>query len=186
MTSVGERGETPRSKISFGSLLSHLFSVGERRRIRSSFVTLALVSVFFLLYSNPMSSPPRNHPPNPLTTAATAPNLPRDARARIGATTDPLPPGKIQIEHPKHHHEVISASHDVGETHPKTAEELGVEPNELQKMLKVEGREQQHPHMSFMQQGIDWRGSATQSNKKMPSTHRTPDVAGQLSKGGGK
>ena len=109
-------------------------------------------------------------PPNPLVKAAEASNLPRSARARIGQTTDPVPEGKVLHAEPEHHFPIEPASHDVEKTNPKTAEELGVAPQELEK-LQRQSREHVD-HTSARQSGIDFQGGASASQKNMPSTHR--------------
>ena len=122
--------------------------------------------------------------PNPLLHAAETSNLPRAARARVGQTTDPIPEGKVIHTHPEHHFTIEPASHDVDKTNPKTAEELGVEPHDLQKLQQ---HDRQHVDlMSNLQKGVDFMGGATQANKNMPSTHRRAEMQGKLSKGGGK
>jgi hypothetical protein len=122
--------------------------------------------------------------PNPILKAAESSHLPRTARARLGQTTDPLPEGKVLHSEPEHHFPIEPASHDVEKTNPKTAAELGVEPHELEKLQR---HDRGHLDLkSDIQSGMDWMGGATQANKQMPSTHRTADVHGKLSKGGGK
>ncbi|KAG7670186.1 hypothetical protein Ndes2526B_g06590 [Nannochloris sp. 'desiccata'] len=122
--------------------------------------------------------------PNPLSKAAESSNLPREARARIGQTTDPVPEGKVAHTEPEHHFPIEPAGHDVERTNPKTAEELGVEPHELEKLQR---RSREHVVLkSDIQSGMDYMGSATQANKQMPSTQRRADTHGQLSKGGGR
>jgi hypothetical protein len=122
--------------------------------------------------------------PNPLSKAAESSHLPREARARIGQTTDPVPEGKVAHTEPEHHFPIEPAGHDVERTNPKTAEELGVDPHELEKLQR---QSREHVDLkSDIQSGMDWMGTSTQANKKMPSTHRRPDTHGQLSKGGGK
>lgn len=78
-----------------------------------------------------MSSPPNR--PNPVVHAAESSHLPRSARARVGQTTDPVPEGKEACTEAQHHFDITPAGHDVERTHPKTAEELGVAPQELEK-----------------------------------------------------
>ena len=120
--------------------------------------------------------------PNPVSKAAETSNLPRNARARIGQTTDPVPEGKVAHTEPEHHFPIEPAGHE--RTHSKTAEELGLEPHELEKLQRFS---REHVDLkSDIQSGMDWMGTATQANKMMPSTHRRPDTHGQLSKGGGK
>ena len=72
--------------------------------------------------------------PNPLSKAAEASHLPRAARARIGQTTDPVPEGKVAHTEPEHHFPIEPAGHE--RTHSKTAEELGLEPHELEKLQR--------------------------------------------------
>jgi hypothetical protein len=123
--------------------------------------------------------------PNPLNKAAESSHLPLRARARIGQTTDPVPQGKVAHTEPEHHFPIEPASHDVERTTPKTAQELGVEPHELERLHRLENR--QHVDLkSDLQSGMDYMGSSTQANKKMPSTQRRADTYGHLSKGGGK
>ena len=104
--------------------------------------------------------------PNPVSKAAETSNLPRNARARIGQTTDPVPEGKVAHTEPEHHFPIEPAGHDVERTHPKTAEELGLEPHELQKVQRPT-----RDHVD-MKPGMDWMGTATQPNKDMPSAQR--------------
>lgn len=115
-----------------------------------------------------MSSP--DHRPNPILKAAETSSLPRQARARIGQTTDPVPQGKEVAAEPHHHFPIDPAGHDVERTNPKTAEELNVPPQELEKLQRRD-----REHMTLMndrQSGMDWQGSATQANKMMDSRHR--------------
>ncbi len=123
-------------------------------------------------------------PPNPLTKAAESSHLPRAMRARVGATTDPVPEGKVADTHAHHHFPIEPASHDADRAHAKSAEEMGLDPHEAEKLQKT-GREHV-THRSALQSGMDWSGTASQANKKMPSTHRGADTGGKLSKGGGK
>jgi len=122
--------------------------------------------------------------PNPLSKAAKSSSLPREARARIGQNIDPVPEGKVAHTEPEHHFPVEPASHDVERATAKTAEELGVDPHELEKLQRKD-REQVNLK-SDVQSGMDYMGSSTQANKMMPSTQRRADTQGQLSKTGGR
>lgn len=122
--------------------------------------------------------------PHPLTKAAESSALPHALRARVGAATDPVPEGKVPDIAPHHHFPIEPASHDADRAHAKTAAELGLDPHEAEKLQRT-GLDHV-PHISAVQAGMDWAGSATQANKQMPSTHRGADTGGKLSKGGGK
>jgi hypothetical protein len=105
--------------------------------------------------------------PNHLNKAAESSNLPREARARIGQTTDPVPEGKVAHTEPEHHFTIEKAGHDVERTHPKTAEELGIEPHELEKLQR-----QSRDHVDLKSIAQNGMGSLTQENKDMPSAQR--------------
>jgi len=114
-----------------------------------------------------MSSPGEH--PNPIVHASESSALPRQARARVGQTTDPLPEGK-EVAEPVHHFTINPAGHDVERTQPKTAEELNVPRQELEKLQG--GDRGRVPLYSDQQKGVDWQGSGTQANKNMDSRHR--------------
>ncbi|CAK0783404.1 hypothetical protein CVIRNUC_006603 [Coccomyxa viridis] len=65
------------------------------------------------------------HPKHPTPNAnlvSSNPNMPRSIRARVGATSDPIPKGK-HIEEPKHHHQIVEQTHApaLKETEERTA-----------------------------------------------------------------
>jgi hypothetical protein len=116
-----------------------------------------------------------NHRPNPLTKAAESSHLPREVRARVNQTTDPIPEGKVP-QSPTHHFDIQPACHDIERSNPKTGDELRMEHHELEKMQR---QSQNHVDLkSNLQKGMDFRGSATTANKDMPSTHRRADFGG--------
>jgi hypothetical protein len=113
--------------------------------------------------------------PNPVAKAAEASALPRTMRARVGATTDPVPEGKELAAAPEHRMHIFPAGHDVERTHPRVAEDLGLPPGEADK-LQGAGSGAHPAHPSGPQQaGMDYRGSATSANKLMDSRHHGAD-----------
>lgn len=106
---------------------------------------------------------PDRHLPNQLEKAAASSALPRAMRARVGATTDPVPEGKLPASHPHHHFTIKPASHDVDRAQAKTAEELGLEHHEAAKLQRT-GRD----HLSLKspaQMGMSFSRTDTQANK---------------------
>jgi hypothetical protein len=106
--------------------------------------------------------------PNPLTHAAESSHLPREMRARIGQSTDPLPEGKVAHTEPEHHFTIDPAGHDVERTNPKTAAELGHDPHEFDQ-LQRQSRERVDNRSA--DKGAVFSSSV---NKDMPSTHQRP------------
>jgi len=77
------------------------------------------------------------------------PNMPRSIRARVGATSDPIPKGK-HIEEPKHHHRIVEQHHApaLKETEERTA-------GQEKEMQKDHIKEMQHARNEG---GIDTKG----------------------------
>jgi hypothetical protein len=129
----------------------------------------------------------QRHPPNPVEKAAESSALPRELRARVGQTTDPVPEGKEVAADPVHHFNAKDApeSHDQARSHPKDPSELGLTEQDAAKLTTQRGEDlkaRQHlPNRNDVQIGMDWRGTATQANKLMDSRHRGADFGGQRS-----
>ncbi|CAL5220678.1 g2726 [Coccomyxa viridis] len=77
------------------------------------------------------------------------PNMPRSIRARVGATSDPIPKGK-HLEEPKHHHRIVEEHHNpaLTETEERTA-------GQEKEMQKDHIKEMQHARNEG---GIDTKG----------------------------
>lgn len=158
----------------------------------SGCVSLSVGATFENRFENTMS--------NPVEKAAAASSLPREARARVAATTDPVPrtsrawrictpystylsfvclvsccaAGKVLHTHPQHHFPVVPASHDVDRTEPKSSSELGLPQGEIDKLQRA-GREH---GANAVQSGMDHRGAATTANKLMDSRKHRADFSG--------
>ncbi|KAL4422821.1 hypothetical protein ABPG75_009018 [Micractinium tetrahymenae] len=113
--------------------------------------------------------------PNPIEKAAASSSLPRQARARVGQTTDPVPEGKVVDAEPEHHFKVEPASHDVERSQPKAPSEMGLSERQahMAELAKMQGGAEGTPlYRQDVQAGMDYQGASTAANKKMDSRHR--------------
>lgn len=114
--------------------------------------------------------------PNPITKAANtaSSNLPRQARARVDLTNDPIPPGKMLEAEPKHHFNLYPESHDQPNHATATEGDASLVKHGLPGMHKAEVdkmHDDTQRHAAFDRSQMDWQGTSTSSNKKMMSNH---------------
>ena len=114
--------------------------------------------------------------PNPAAHHAHESALPRTAgaRARAGATTDPVPAGMTVHATPQHHFPVLPSGHDDARREAGAARAGATSEEEEAKTRELRGHVL---HESAAQRGLDFAGAATAANKKMPSQHHTADFA---------
>jgi hypothetical protein len=142
---------------------------------------------------------------DPITRASQSSTLPRQARARINMTTDPVPEGKVLEAQPTHHMMTpidsatrgamegtsLQQSIDEGEEQQGGAAAVvrDAHNREVQKMhhtlkhTELGGGGHGHKNLKPQQAGMDWLGASTAANKKMDS--RQTHSGGNLGGGGG-
>ncbi|KFM23206.1 hypothetical protein F751_3397 [Auxenochlorella protothecoides] len=129
--------------------------------------------------------------PNPITKAAESSNLPREARARLGLNTDPVPEGKIIDAAPEHYHKITPEVRDGEKSQEGDEEEDGPDAvaragfqKEMNKMqaeqVKNQGKNQAGSpgHQVYHNAGqmrMDSRGGAQnfQGSKQMDSVYKS-------------
>ncbi|KAL4448866.1 hypothetical protein ABPG77_007583 [Micractinium sp. CCAP 211/92] len=115
--------------------------------------------------------------PNPIEKAAASSSLPRQARARLGQTTDPVPEGKKIDAEPEHHFKVEPAGHDQERSQPKAPSEMGLSERQAHMAVRrarpasTASPERACRHGTACA-GMDYQGTSTAANKKMDSRHR--------------
>ncbi|KAK2078086.1 hypothetical protein QBZ16_003954 [Prototheca wickerhamii] len=121
--------------------------------------------------------------PNPIVQAANSSSLPRTVRARVGATTDPVPEGKVIDAEPELSSPIKREVHDA-EKAQKEAEELGHEDpaayqREMQRMqheaTKDRGNYNDKVFLNSSVKQMESRGGANdfQGSKHMDSVYRS-------------
>ncbi|KAI3430521.1 hypothetical protein D9Q98_005114 [Chlorella vulgaris] len=124
--------------------------------------------------------------PNPITKAAEASTLPRQARARIGQTTDPMPEGKVLDAAPELHFPLEPADHDSERSKPQPFGDLSL----VERTAHMKELNQKHGGGDALYNRKDkgefnrpiMQGTSTAANKLMDSRRRGNDFPGCSSK----